>query len=180
MVHDSWALSSAGEHYLHTVGVAGSNPVAPTMNSTGQMQAASGLFVYAPLFYSSCIPIRFRPSFPCKDNAVSVFRANLSPASSYCACLVANWGAERFWRRRCRADSFRSLLRLPCSFNYGRVASGWNHRLPGRRALRSRRRGMKRPPARRNSPLKPLPAGPSRKKIPDFPEKTLDGGGEGE
>ena len=31
-----WALSSAGEHHLHTVGVAGSNPVAPTIEMPGQ------------------------------------------------------------------------------------------------------------------------------------------------
>ena len=30
-----WALSSAGEHHLHTVGVAGSNPVAPTIELPG-------------------------------------------------------------------------------------------------------------------------------------------------
>ena len=41
-----WALSSVGEHHLHTVGVAGSNPVAPTIRKPGQKLIRFWLFVY--------------------------------------------------------------------------------------------------------------------------------------
>ena len=45
-----WALSSAGEHHLHTVGVAGSNPVAPTIELPGQKLVCFWLFCFAPSF----------------------------------------------------------------------------------------------------------------------------------
>lgn len=45
-----WALSSAGEHHLHTVGVAGSNPVAPTIELPGQKFVCFWLFCFAPSF----------------------------------------------------------------------------------------------------------------------------------
>ena len=45
-----WALSSAGEHHLHTVGVAGSNPVAPTIELPGQKLVCFWLFYFADVF----------------------------------------------------------------------------------------------------------------------------------
>ena len=46
------ALSSAGEHYLHTVGVAGSNPVAPTIDSAGQSLMDSDLLSFCLEFWT--------------------------------------------------------------------------------------------------------------------------------
>ena len=43
--HDSRALSSAGEHCLHTAGVTGSNPVSPTNNNKGLANPANLFFL---------------------------------------------------------------------------------------------------------------------------------------
>ena len=52
-----WALSSVGGHHLHTVGVAGSNPVAPTIKMSGQtliwclvFSFSRNLFQFCPTF----------------------------------------------------------------------------------------------------------------------------------
>ena len=47
-----WALSSAGEHHLHTVGVAGSNPVSPTKIKTFALKG-KGFLLWAYDGYSS-------------------------------------------------------------------------------------------------------------------------------
>ena len=45
-----WALSAAGEHHRRTVGVAGSNPVAPTIELHGQKLVCFWLFYFASSF----------------------------------------------------------------------------------------------------------------------------------